>query len=259
MSKRGFGKYFSLAAVAAVAAVAVKYLKDYTDFKEAAQPDLYNLKDSSISAKDAAKRTYVSIKSGSGVKEAAGDLAKAAGRMAKDAGSVAMVAGKTTVDTVKDIKAKYDEDPEAAKEEVLGNFKDMKPEYKKDYVTVLKKYFGLEWLAPFDNMVSPGKLITIEKYIEDAIEAAGLDKDDIAKRNKQEIKSVAIACSQVLRDIEVLNDWRAFERFLRNGRAVLTWKGVSKDDMEAVVSEILRAVRVYLWKDQPDNAYTYYR
>lgn len=140
-----------------------------------------------------------------------------------------------------------------------GNFKDMKPEYKKDYVTVLKRYFGLEWLAPFDNMVSPGKLITIEKYIEDAIEAAGLDKDDIAKRNKQEIKSVAIACSQVLRDIEVLNDWRAFERFLRNGRAVLTWKGVSKDDMEAVVSEILRAVRVYLWKDQPDNAYTYYR
>lgn len=140
-----------------------------------------------------------------------------------------------------------------------GNFKDMKPEYKKDYVTVLKKYFGLEWLAPFDNMVSPGKLIRIEKYIEDAIEAAGLDKDDIAKRNKQEIKSVAIACSQVLRDIEVLNDWRAFERFLRNGRAVLTWKGVSKDDMEAVISEILRAVRVYLWKDQPDNAYTYYR
>ena len=140
-----------------------------------------------------------------------------------------------------------------------GNFKDMKPEYKKDYVTVLKKYFGLEWLAPFDNMVSPGKLIRIEKYIEDAIEAAGLDKDDIAKRNKQEIKSVAIACSQVLRDIEVLNDWRAFERFLRNGHAVLTWKGVSTDDMEAVISEILRAVRVYLWKDQPDNAYTYYR
>ena len=140
-----------------------------------------------------------------------------------------------------------------------GNFRDMKPEYKKDYVTVLKRYFGLEWLAPFDNMVSPGKLMKIEKYIADAIEAAGLDKNDIVKRNKQEIKSVAIACSQVLRDIEVLNDWRAFERFLRNGHAVLTWKGVSKDDMEAVVSEILRAVRVYLWKDQPDNAYTYYR
>ena len=140
-----------------------------------------------------------------------------------------------------------------------GNFRDMKPEYKKDYVTVLKRYFGLEWLAPFDNMVSPGKLMKIEKYIADAIEAAGLDKNDIVKRNKQEIKSVASACSQVLRDIEVLNDWRAFERFLRNGHAVLTWKGVSKDDMEAVVSEILRAVRVYLWKDQPDNAYTYYR
>ena len=142
MSKRGFGKYFSLAAVAAVAAVAVKYLKDYTDFKEAAQPDLYNLKDSSMSAKDAAKRTYVSIKSGSGVKEAAGDLAKAAGRMAKDAGSVAMVAGKTTVDTVKDIKAKYDEDPEAAKEEVLGNFKDMKDDIADSISEAAEKLSG---------------------------------------------------------------------------------------------------------------------
>ena len=140
-----------------------------------------------------------------------------------------------------------------------GNFKDMKPEYKADYVKVLKRYFGLEWLAPFDGMVSAAKIMTIESHIEEAIEAAGLDKDDIAKRNKQEIKSVAVACSQVLRDIEVLNDWRAFNHFLKLNRASLTWKGVSKDDMEAVVSEILRAVRIYLWKGQPDNEYTYYR
>lgn len=126
MSKRNGGKYFGLAAAAALAALAVKYLKDYTDFKEAAEPDLSNLKDSSDMAKAAVKRTYISIKDKSGVKEAAGDLAKAAGRMAKDAGSVAVTAGKTTVDTVKDIKALYDEDPEAAKSEVIGNLKDMK-------------------------------------------------------------------------------------------------------------------------------------
>ena len=126
MSKRNGGKYFGLAAAAALAALAVKYLKDYTDFKEAAEPDLSNLKDSSDMTKAAVKRTYISIKDKSGVKEAAGDLAKAAGRMAKDAGSVAVTAGKTTVDTVKDIKALYDEDPEAAKSEVIGNLKDMK-------------------------------------------------------------------------------------------------------------------------------------
>ncbi len=181
MSKRGFGKYFSLAAVAAVAAVAVKYLKDYTDFKEAAQPDLYNLKDSSISAKDAAKRTYVSIKSGSGVKEAAGDLAKAAGRMAKDAGSVAMVAGKTTVDTVKDIKAKYDEDPEAAKEEVLGNFKDMKDDIADSISEAAEKLSGMWKSGETEDLFEDEELMEAEAADDEAPEAEAEASDDEEK------------------------------------------------------------------------------
>lgn len=181
MSKRGFGKYFSLAAVAAVAAVAVKYLKDYTDFKEAAQPDLYNLKDSSMSAKDAATRTYVSIKSGSGVKEAAGDLAKAAGRMAKDAGSVAMVAGKTTVDTVKDIKAKYDEDPEAAKEEVLGNFKDMKDDIADSISEAAEKISEMWKSDEAEDLFEDEELMEDEAADDEAPEAEAEASDDEEK------------------------------------------------------------------------------
>ena len=181
MSKRGFGKYFSLAAAAAVAAVAVKYLKDYTDFKEAAQPDLYNLKDSSMSAKDAAKRTYVSIKSGSGVKEAAGDLAKAAGRMAKDAGSVAMVAGKTTVDTVKDIKAKYDEDPEAAKEEVLGNFKDIKDDIADSISEAAEKLSGMWKSDETEDIFEDEELMEAEAADDEAPEAEAEASDDEEK------------------------------------------------------------------------------
>ena len=181
MSKRRFGKYFSLAAVAAVVAVAVKYLKDYTDFKEAAQPDLYNLKDSSMSAKDAAKRTYVSIKSGSGVKEAAGDLAKAAGRMAKDAGSVAMVAGKTTVDTVKDIKAKYDEDPEAAKEEVLGNFKDMKDDIADSISEAAEKISEMWKSDEAEDLFEDEELMEDEAADDEAPEAEAEASDDEEK------------------------------------------------------------------------------
>ena len=150
MSKRGAGKFFGVAAVLAAGAVFVKYLKDYTDFREAAEPDLSNLKDSSSQARDAVKRTYISIKDRSGVKEAAGDLAKAAGRMAKDAGSVAMVAGKTTVDTVKDIKSMYDEDPEAAKQEVLGNFKDMKDDIADTISEAADKISGI-WKGEDDD------------------------------------------------------------------------------------------------------------
>ena len=150
MSKRGAGKFFGVAAVLAAGAVFVKYLKDYTDFREAAEPDLSNLKDSSSQARDAVKRTYISIKDRSGVKEAAGDLAKAAGRMAKDAGSVAMIAGKTTVDTVKDIKSMYDEDPEAAKQEVLGNFKDMKDDIADTISEAADKISGI-WKGEDDD------------------------------------------------------------------------------------------------------------
>ena len=120
---------FSLigAAVTAVgAAAAIKYLKDYTDFKEAAERDIHELEGSAEEVKDAAKRTYTSLSHGKGeALKAAGDLAKAAGSVARDAGSLAKTAGQSAVQHVRDIKEKYSEDPEAAKSEVVGNIKDM--------------------------------------------------------------------------------------------------------------------------------------
>ena len=181
MSKRGVGKYFGLAAAAAAAAVAVKYLKDYTDFREAAEPDLSNLKDSAGMTKEAAKRTYISIRDKGDVKEAAGDLAKAAGRMAKDAGSVAMVAGKTTVDTVKDIKAKYDEDPEAAKEEVLGNFKDMKDDIADSISEAAEKLSGMWKSGETEDLFEDEELMEAEAADDEAPEAEAEASDDEEK------------------------------------------------------------------------------
>ena len=140
-----------------------------------------------------------------------------------------------------------------------GNRKDMNPDYKKDYIAVLKRYFGVEWLAPFDGSGFTKKIAILESYVEQAIEMAGLDPDYIVNNNGQKIYSVAVALSQVLRDIQVLNSFQEFDRFLIRNHGTLSWNGVTDDDMEAISSEILRCARVYLWKGQPDNEYTYYR
>lgn len=141
-----------------------------------------------------------------------------------------------------------------------GTFKDMKPEYKADYVAVLKRYFNPEWLAPFDGLPSAAKINKIKAQVLQAIEQAGYDSVDIGKRNPQEIRSVAIAAMEVLRDVEVLNSFDAFKRFLRLNGAVMKFKGVTyDDDNDAIVAEVLRNVRINLWKGKPDNEYTYYR
>ena len=124
----GKGKGLGFAAVAAAvgaAAVAVKYLKDYTDFKTAAEHDFHELEGDKEDVKTAAQRTYISIRDKGDVKTAAGDLAKAAGEVAKDAGSIAKKAGKTTVQTVKEMKARYEADPEGTKNELIGNIRDI--------------------------------------------------------------------------------------------------------------------------------------
>lgn len=125
--KSGFGGLIGAAVLAAGAAVVIKYLKEYTDFRQAAEEDIHEFEGSKGDVKEAAKRTYTSIstKDKEGFKSAAGDLAKAAGGLAADAGSIAVTAGQSAAQHVKEMKAKYDEDPEAAKSEVLGNLKEM--------------------------------------------------------------------------------------------------------------------------------------
>lgn len=122
--KKGFG-LLGAAAVIGAAAVVIKYLKDYTDFKAAAEEDFHDLEEGTIEVKEACKRTYYAIKDKDDVKQAAGELCKATGEVAKDAGNLAYKAGVSTVQAVKDIKDRFDEDPDSVKTEVISNLKDM--------------------------------------------------------------------------------------------------------------------------------------
>ncbi|MDO4438263.1 MAG: hypothetical protein Q4B86_02315 [Eubacteriales bacterium] len=122
--KKGFG-LFGAAVVVGAAAVVIKYLKDYTDFKAAAEEDFHDLEEGTTEVKEACKRTYYAIKDKEDVKQAAGELCKATGEVAKDAGTLCYKAGVTTVQAVKDMKDRYDEDPVGVKSEVISNLKDM--------------------------------------------------------------------------------------------------------------------------------------
>ena len=123
--KKGIGRLVGFTAFVGAVAVAVKYLVDYTDFKERAKEDFHDIEGAGSDVKEAAKRTYTSLnlRNTEDLKEAAKNLAGAAGRVAQGAGSITVTAGKTAADHVKDTYAKYKEDPEAAKAEVIGNFK----------------------------------------------------------------------------------------------------------------------------------------
>ncbi len=122
--KKRFG-LFGAAVVVGAAAVVIKYLKDYTDFKAAAEEDFHDLEEGTTEVKEACKRTYYAIKDKEDVKQAAGDLCKATGEVAKDAGNLAYKAGLTTVQAVKDMKDRFDEDPDGVKSEVISNLKGM--------------------------------------------------------------------------------------------------------------------------------------
>lgn len=125
MSKRRAGGLLGSLILAGIAAGVVKYLKDYGDASFADEEQIKNVKKASGEVKEAAKRTYVAIKEKGNVKEEARELAKAAGTVVSESADIAKTAGAGAVQAAKDIKAKFDEDPEAAKEEVINNLKEM--------------------------------------------------------------------------------------------------------------------------------------
>lgn len=131
--KSGFG-FLGLAAAVGAAAAVIKYLRDYTDFKAAAEEEIHEFEDSTDELRRAAKRTYTSLshRDTGELKEACGELAKAAGSAAKDVGSIAVAAGQSAAQHVRELKAIYDEDPDAAKSELVGNFRDMAAEVATD-------------------------------------------------------------------------------------------------------------------------------
>ena len=110
---------------AGVAVGVAKYLKDYAGVRFTDDDQIDKVKSDSGAVKEAAKRTYIAIKEKSDFKEAAAELTKAAGTVVTDAADIARTAGNETVQAFKDMKNRYDEDPEAFRSEVTDNLNDM--------------------------------------------------------------------------------------------------------------------------------------
>ena len=110
---------------AGVAVGVAKYLKDYAGVSFTDDEQIDKVKSDSGAVKEAAKRTYIAIKEKSDFKEAAAELTKAAGTVVTDAADIARTAGNETVQAFKDMKNRYDEDPEAFRSEVTDNLNDM--------------------------------------------------------------------------------------------------------------------------------------
>ena len=121
------GKFFKTLLGVTVAALGVaavsRYLKEYTNYKPAADEDMDDIKESGEKVRDAAKRTYVAIKENGDVKEAAGELLDAAREAADEAGRLAGTVGSNTVEFVKEEKARFEEDPELYKSTVSDNIR----------------------------------------------------------------------------------------------------------------------------------------
>ena len=125
MSKKTAGGLLGTMLIAGAAAGIAKYLKDYAGASYTNDEEIKNVKKNSAEVKKAAKRTYIAIKEKQDIKDAAGDLLEAAGNVVSDAGSIAKTAGTGVYHAAKEIKERYDEDPEAAKDEMVNNIKDM--------------------------------------------------------------------------------------------------------------------------------------
>lgn len=125
MSKKTAGGILGTLIATGVALGVVKYLKDYADVKFTDDSQIDKVKSDSGAVKDAAKRTYIAIKEKTDIKEAASELTKATGSVVTDACDIAKTAGTETVNAFKDMKSRYDEDPEGFKSEVSDNLADM--------------------------------------------------------------------------------------------------------------------------------------
>ena len=125
MSRKTAGGLLGTMIAAGVAAGIAKYLKDYAGASYTKADELERVKKNSDEVKNAAKRTYIAIKEKGNVKDAAGELLEAAGNVVTDAGSIAKTAGTGVYHAAKEIKNRYDEDPAAARDEMVNNLKDM--------------------------------------------------------------------------------------------------------------------------------------
>lgn len=122
----GFKKLLTFAAAAAGVYAVSKYLRNYTDYRFADQDDLDELKNGGEKAKEAAKRTYIAIRSGDDVNEPVSELGSAMAEVAEDAGRVISSVGCNAREFAIKEKEKYSEDPAAYRAQVAENLKDLR-------------------------------------------------------------------------------------------------------------------------------------
>ena len=137
-----------------------------------------------------------------------------------------------------------------------GDGVSMDSNYKADYVKALKRFFSPVFITPFDGVSNSAKLKVMMEYISQAIEQAGYDPEEAISENKVLIKKIALASMQILKDVQALNTWQMFIKFLRSEGVSGSLKGIDND---AFYAELMRNIRIYLWNDMPENAYTYSR
>lgn len=125
MGKKTAGGLLGSILVAGVTLGVAKYLKDYAGVRFTDDKQIDKVKTDSNAVREAAKRTYIAIKEKSAVKEAAAELSKAAGSVVNDAADIAKTAGSETVNAFKDMKSKYEDNPETFRAEVSDNLNDM--------------------------------------------------------------------------------------------------------------------------------------
>lgn len=125
MGKKSAAGLLGTLITAGVAVGVAKYLKDYAGVKFTDDEQIDKVKSDSSAVKAAAKRTYIAIKEKSDFKDAAVELSKAAGSVVTDAADIAKTASNETVQAFKDMKSRYDEDPEGFKSEMTDNLSDM--------------------------------------------------------------------------------------------------------------------------------------
>lgn len=125
MGKKSAAGLLGTLITAGVAVGVAKYLKDYAGVKFTDDEQIDKVKSDSSAVREAAKRTYIAIKEKSDFKDAAVELSKAAGSVMTDAAGIARTASNETVQAFKDMKSRYDEDPEGFKSEMTDNLSDM--------------------------------------------------------------------------------------------------------------------------------------
>lgn len=192
MSRRSGLRILGGLVVIGAAVGVLKYLKDYGGAKYADEDKISGVKADSAKVKDAAKRTYTVIKEKGdvdSVREAVGDLSKAAGMTAVSAGDVAFSAGSSAINAAKDIKAKFDADPDASKDEMISNLKSMGQDMAKKAVD-----YGQEIKEKASGAVD--KVKDIISQSDSAKEAQGEEDESPADENqKEEDESPADRCS----------------------------------------------------------------